>query len=354
MTRSPTHIPDRRRTLRLLALAGLLGVIPGCSRAGRADRVVLYSSVDDALLRAVLEGVRARTGLDIAAAGDTEATKNTGLVVRLEAERASPRADVWWSSEPMGSVRLARSGVFEAYRSPAASGWAPEHADPAGVWTALAARWRVIAYRSEKIASPPTALRDLADPSLRGRIGMARPGFGTTRTHMATLVSAFGVERTGTWLRAARQNGLRLFDGNASVVRAIAMGEIDVGLTDSDDVFAAERNAWDVRAALETRDASDAGGLLPGVGPLLIPNTLALVKGGPNPEGGRRLIDALLAPEVEQEIAASESRNLPLGPGRAGASGVAMPEGAFMPDFGAVADAETAAMDLCRRELDGL
>jgi len=35
------------------------------------------------------------------------------------------------------------------------------------------------------------------------------------------------------------------------------------------------------------------------MGTLFIPNTLAIIKGGPNPEAARQLVDYLLSPEVE-------------------------------------------------------
>ena len=50
-------------------------------------------------------------------------------------------------------------------------------------------------------------------------------------------------------------------------------------------------------------------------GSLLIPNTVALIKNAPHPEEAKQLIDYLLSAEVEQKLAASDSRQLPLRPG---------------------------------------
>src|SRR5205807_8622228 len=52
-----------------------------------------------------------------------------------------------------------------------------------------------------------------------------------------------------------------------------------------------------------------------GIGTLVIPNTVALVAGAPNPENARRLIDYLLSPEVEAALAAGPSHQIPLHPG---------------------------------------
>ena len=50
------------------------------------------------------------------------------------------------------------------------------------------------------------------------------------------------------------------------------------------------------------------------MGTLFLPNTLAVMKGCPNPAGARRLVDYLLSPEVEAKLAESDSHQVPLNP----------------------------------------
>jgi iron(III) transport system substrate-binding protein len=47
---------------------------------------------------------------------------------------------------------------------------------------------------------------------------------------------------------------------------------------------------------------------------LFIPNTVAMIKECPNPEGAKKLIDYLLSPDVEMKLAQSDSRQIPLNP----------------------------------------
>ena len=47
---------------------------------------------------------------------------------------------------------------------------------------------------------------------------------------------------------------------------------------------------------------------------LVIPNTLAMIRNCPNPEGAKKLIDYLLSPEVEKQLAEGEGRQVPLNP----------------------------------------
>ncbi|MCL4740613.1 MAG: extracellular solute-binding protein [Phycisphaerales bacterium] len=349
----------------LFLLLGLMTVaLCACSREGGGGgdaggaTVVLYSSADDFVLREMVEAFESETGVRVRLLGDTEATKTTGLVQRLLSEKDSPRADVWWSSEPFGTIRLAREGLFEpatGVETGVQGGWPVVAKD--GTWLGFASRARVIAYHTGRVGEDdaPRTLRELTDAKWRGRVGIARPEFGTTRGHFGALVEACGVEAFEAWLAAMKANGVRLYSGNASAVRGIADGEIDVCLTDTDDVWVAQRNGWPVGLVYEAPDEPGAtveG--LPSFGPLLMPNTVALVRGGPgSPAARTTLVEFLLSERGERILAESDSGNIPLRPGLAAAYPRFEVPSPWVVDYEAVADADEATMDACRRVLGG-
>ncbi|MBK7403530.1 MAG: ABC transporter substrate-binding protein [Phycisphaerales bacterium] len=347
----------RREAVGVLVSASVGAWASGCSggASGSASsgEVVLYSSVDDFLLQQVIRAFEASSGIHVRALGDTEATKTTGLVERLIAERERPRADVWWASEPFGTIRLAAMGLFEPVklelRPPVEERFAPMLRGRDGLWHGIAFRARVIGVREGRFdeGSTPRRVADLAEPRLKGRIGMARPRFGTTRGHMAALAQAWGMESFREWLLALRSNGVRLYGGNSSVVRAIADGEIDVGLTDSDDVWGARRNSWPVVAVFEAVD-HDGDSPWPSFGPMLLPNTVARVKGGPNGAQAGALIQFLLEGPAEEMLALSDSHNLPArhGPFAEVEAEFSVP-GGWAPDLAGVSAVEEAAMAAC-------
>ena len=341
-----------------IGAAFFFATIGACSPADDDQRVVLYSSVDDYVLAEVLLAFEVETGIRVKTVGDTEATKTTGLVLRLLAEREQPRADVWWSSEPFGTIRLAREGVLGPYTSPQAeaafpaNGWPESLRDPGGAWYGFAQRARVLAYSPARAEDPPATLAELTEPRWRGRIGMARPRFGTTRGHMAWLAAAWGEEAFEAWLLALKGNGLRLYDGNATIVRAIRDGEIDVGLTDTDDVLALRTTSTSVLDAPQiAQDQADALGRWPDPGRMVIPNTIALVSGGPNPDGASRLIDWILEGNAERIIAASPSGNVPVHPVVLAELGLGPQEPTRGPSLLDAASAEERAMAICERVL---
>ena len=100
-----------------------------------------------------------------------------------------------------------------------------------GDWYGFARRLRVVIYNTKHVKEEeaPRFLRDLAAEKWKGRVGMARPEFGTTRGHMAAIHSLDDGKSLRTWLTKMKANDVRLFDGNASVARAVGRGEVWLG-----------------------------------------------------------------------------------------------------------------------------
>ncbi len=340
----------------VLAVAGIGGAagLGGCSQRDDEQTVVLYSSVDGYLLREIVAKINERTGLRVEVVGDTELTKTTGLVERVLSERGRPRADVWWSSEAFGTIRLAREGVLTpiGVEPDAGAIWPAQLRGQDDLWIGFAQRARVIAYASDRVdaSDAPTSLAELTGERWRGRVGIARPQFGTTRGHMAALVELWGEDVFEDWLAAMKANGVRVLDGNATVVREIARGTIDVGLTDTDDVFAAQREGLHVGLVYERLDEPrDGEAWSPGA--MVMPNTVALVANGPNPHNAAKLIEAILSEQTERAMMESDSRNFPVRETLLQGSAVPTPEGVMEIQLEQVADRVARAIEICERVL---
>ncbi len=304
-----------KRNLSMLAAVASLAMVVacvGCSRENKQAKaqVVIYCSVDQQFAQAVLAEFEAKTGIRVLARFDTEAGKTVGLVQRLRAESAAPAADVFWSSEMFHTIRLAREGILAPYLPDDLAGWPEDLLGPDHLWHGLALRGRVIGYNTNRLTAEqaPASLADLLDARWRGRIVMADPRFGTTGGDVASWFVHYGPVRAKEILQGLRDNDVRIVDGNSTAVRMVATGQADICLTDTDDVYAAQRNDWPV--AMHPLDQD-------GDGALTVPNTVAMVAGGPNSAEARKLIDFLLSAQTERMMARSDSHNMPVRPGLA-------------------------------------
>ena len=312
----------RSRIVALLATL-VLAISPGCRKAGPegnqtasgpagASGVVVYCSVDTAFAQPILEEFGKRTGIKVHPVFDTEAGKTTGLVNRLLAEKDAARADVWWSSEIFGTMQLAARGILAPHKPATAEDIPAEYRDPGGLWTAFGLRGRVLAYDPKRTRKEDLPRRwcELTDPKWKDRFRMADPRFGTTRGHMATLLSLWGEGAMASFYQGLRDNGCQLTDGNSQSVLLLARGMADLVATDTDDVIVAQQRGDSIDMVFPDLDAPDGKHAAPGT--LWIPNTVALVAGSPHTDNGRRLVDYLASAEIEEKLRASESQNVPV------------------------------------------
>jgi iron(III) transport system substrate-binding protein len=295
-----------RSTFVLFAILPL--AVVGC-RSSSSEEVVVYTALDEGFSKPIFADFEAESGAAVVPKFDTEATKTVGLTEAILAERERPRCDVFWNNEILNTLRLERAGLLEVYRSPAAEPFPQWAKSDVGAWHGFAARARILIVNTKLVPEEerPRSIRDLAAEKWRGKAGIAKPLFGTTATHAACLFAALGEDEARRLFRAMKQNDVRIEAGNKQVAVSVAAGRLAFGLTDTDDALGQFAEGHPV--AMVYPDQGDGE-----LGTLFIPNTLAIIKGGPNPESARQLVDYLLSPEVEKQLAAGPSGQIPLNP----------------------------------------
>ena len=299
--------PDQKQAVRRFWFASLVCLlVSGClSRSG--SEVVVYTALDKEFSEPVLDDFQEVFEISVLAKFDVESNKTVGLANEIINQASRQRCDVFWNNEILHTLRLKKQGLLRPYKSPLADQYPSLFTSPDHDWYGFAARARVLIVNTDLLPNPkewPTSVVDLADPRWKDRCAMARPLFGTTATHAAVLFSDWGEERAKTFLDAVAENA-KIEGGNKQVATNVARGRYSFGLTDTDDAIIEIENGAPVAIVFPDQGAE-------GMGVLLIPNTLALIKDGPNPGGGQRLIDYLLQSEVEQRLAAGPSAQIPL------------------------------------------
>lgn len=289
----------------IFLIAGLAGCRPG---ATSPKHVVVYTSVDDVFARPVCEQFEKRTGMGVKLVPDTEETKSTGLLNRLIAERSRPVADVFWSGDPVRAAVLKAKGVSAPFKPANPADTSGRFSDPAGHWSALSARARVLIVNTNLVpaAETPRSLGSFIDPRWRGRACLANPLFGTTSMHAAALFETMGEEKAEEFFEGLRANGVKMLSSNGEVKRRVAAGEYAFGLTDTDDASVAVKEGKPVTMVYPDQDHA---------GTLLVPNAAVLIANGPNPDGARAFIEFLHSSDAERALAESEAAQMPLRPG---------------------------------------
>jgi iron(III) transport system substrate-binding protein len=291
-----------------LLAAAALGAFFGCAPRS-ADEVVVYTALDEEFARPVFEDFTRETGIAVRARYDVESTKSVQLTQAILAERERPVCDLFWNNEAVNMLRLDKEGLLAKYDSPAGAKYPPRYRSPNGTWYGFAARARVLVVNTQLVGEGerPSSIRDLVDPKWQGRTGIAKPLAGTTATHAACLFAAWGDDAAKEFFRAVKRNA-RVMGGNKQVARAVADGELAFGLTDTDDAMAELESGRPVAIVFPDQQGDDP------LGTLMIPNTLAIIRGAEHRRAAERLVEYLLSPAVEERLANGPSAQFPLNP----------------------------------------
>jgi len=270
--------------------------------------VVVYTSVDQFFSEPVFRAFENETGIHVMPVYDVEATKTTGLVNRLIAEKARPQADVFWSGEFSQTLVLKNKSILAQYQSPSAGDIPARFKDSEGYWTGFGGRARIFIVNKDLLTPSqyPHSVYDMLDDKYPGKtIGIAYPMFGTAATQAAAMYSYLGKERARAFHSSLNNRSVRVVDGNSVVRDLVAEGQLAFGLTDTDDACGAIENGKNVTIIIPDQGEGE-------MGTLVIPNTVAMIAGGPHPAEAKVFMDYLLDKKRESVMVSSGWIQIPV------------------------------------------
>ncbi len=280
-----------------LIILFLIALITG-SCNNNLNEVVVYTTVDQIFSEPILKDFEKETGIVVKAVYDTEETKSTGVLNRLIAEKDNPQCDLFWSGDPVRTIVLKNKGITSPYQSAAANDIDVVFKDPDNHWTGFSARARVLIYNKNLLEKDhiPQSIFDLTKEEYKGKVAIANPLFGTTTFHIAALFTAVGNEKAKQFLTDLKSNQVVIASSNGDVKKRVVQGEVSCGLTDTDDAYEAIKNEANIGIVFLDQK---------GMGSLIMPNTINLIKNSPHSENGKKLMDYLLSKETEAKLAKS-------------------------------------------------
>ena len=146
-----------------------------------------------------------------------------------------------------------------------------------------------------------------------------------------------------TWFKQVRENAVVLA-GNKQVAQAVSSGQLDWGLTDTDDANIERENGLNVAIVYPDQMPDQPG-------TLFLPCSVAVIKDGPHRVAASLLADYLVSEKTESRLTMSSSAHFPVWPGSKAKSSAASTEPVrwMIVDFEKAADVwETLAPQLAK------
>jgi iron(III) transport system substrate-binding protein len=287
----------RTRIGLIVALTAIVMALPA-----QAQKVVVYTAAKQALVDKLTTMFSKETGIkvEVVSAGSSD------VIRRVRAEAAAPKVDVIWS---IGSEVLeANKDVLAAY-TPADDAKlvpsykiSPEWQPFSGILCAFVVNTKLL-----KPAEYPKSWKDLTDPKWKGQIASARAdSSGSAFQQYATVLTAYG--DAGWDIYKKILSNMQLADSSGLVSRLVNDGEAKVGTVLEDDALDYVKGGGPVAI------------VYPEDGTSTVADGMALAKGAPDPEQGKKFIDWLLTKPV-QEIVVQEMGRRPVRTDVAGGGG---------------------------------
>ena len=258
------------------------------------NELIVYSALDREFSQPILEDLGEELQMQVRVKYDQESNKTVGLATELIETRRQPKADIFWNNEILHTIRLEKLGLLEPIAEADLNRFPTAYRSPTERWCGFAARARVLIVNTDLLPDPtqrPNSVQDLADKKWVGKCTMARPVFGTSATHAAVLLSTLGDEQGMQLLEDMTSNAV-MQGGNKQVAQKVAAGQFAFGLTDTDDAMIEVERGEPVAIVFPDQLENQCG-------VLLIPNTLAILKNGPNPDRAQRMVKRLLESDIE-------------------------------------------------------
>ncbi len=286
-----------KRKILLIILTLLVFLTSFCGCNGNIKSVVVYTSVDQVYSEKIFKLFEQKSGIKVKAVYDIEASKSVGLANRLVAEKDCPQADVFWNGEILKILDLKEKGVLERADITSAKGLPSSFVDEDGYWYGFGGRARVLIVNKALVSleNCPKTLSELANSQYIKQTGIAYPIFGTTSTQVATLYTYWGEIKAKEYFTSLKNLGISVLEGNSVVKDYVSQKKLYMGLTDTDDALSEMKQNKDLDIIFLDQGEND-------MGTLVIPNTVAYIKGAPHPTQADAFMEFLLSAETEQAL----------------------------------------------------
>ena len=217
-------------TAAVLCVIATTATLAGCAKeatpATGEQSITIYSGRSEDLIAPLLEQFSAETGIgvEVRYAGSAE------LAAQILEEGENVQADVFLSQDAGALGAVSEAGLFKALNSDITELVDAKFRASDNTWVGVSGRSRVLSYNPNLLAESdiPTSVFELADPSWKGRFGIA-PSNASFQAFVTAMRVLKGDDVTAQWLAAVKENAV-IFEKNGQILEAVEAGEIAAGL----------------------------------------------------------------------------------------------------------------------------
>jgi len=296
-----------------LVLSLVMVLTAACAFAG--SEVQLYSTMTEADLDALITCFNEKYP-------DIEVIVTNGsageLTTRIAGEAGNPQGDLVWGGMA-DSDGQAYADIFEAWVSEYDAQNLPGYTSPNGLYSMDHLSTVVFVVNEEleaELGLKIESYEDLLDPKLKGMIATADPNSSSSAwNNLSNIFAVYGNDTEEAWAYIEKlMPNLVILGSSSGVFKNTQAGEYVVGLTYEDGAVGLIRDgATNIRLQYPTNGTSASA------------FGCALVKGGPNPENAKKMIDFICSAEGQTALAAYQQGTL-----RYTNAGYVVPENAWL------------------------
>jgi len=219
-----------------------------------------------------------------------------GVVERVAKEASNPQADVVVTLPPF-IQKAAADGLLTAY-TPAGADQIPAGSkDAGGQYYALVNNYMNFIYNSSVLPDAPKTFADLLDPKFKGKIQYSTPGqAGDGTAVMIELVHAYGSKDAAfDFFKKLQDNNVGPSSSTGKLTALVNKGELYVANGDLQMNMAQMADNPNIKvfwpAGPDGKRSTFA-----------LPYYIGLVKGAPDADNGKKLIDFLLSADAQSTV----------------------------------------------------
>jgi len=272
-----------RHTAALLLFTVAAGSMPAMADT----QVVLYSANDDTVNKLVADDLKKQTGITV----NVVSTGSGVLFRRIGSEAANPQGDVVWGVS--SALLKQNSKFFQPYAVKGSDAVPAEYRDPTNLWIGTNLQVVTINQNTKAIdaASGPRTWQDLLDAKWKGKIAYTDPANSGFSYAIATGLLGYWGENDAAWNKlSALIANTKVLNRSTLVFEGNGSGEYPLGISLEYAGYLWAHNGAPVKVGYPTE------------GTVALAEGAAIIKGAPDQDAARALIDFLASKSTQEML----------------------------------------------------